>query len=84
MRYAVKKVTFYRVVDTEAAEDAPVTTHYEGPDHEFADQMAADMNENHENAVAAQERIQQEAREEAAQRVVEIAEQGRGAERAGS
>jgi hypothetical protein len=78
MRYKVERVPFYRVVDTEAAEDAPVSTHYVGADREFAEQLAGDMNTNHQNALDAVERIQQEAREEASRVALEIAEQGRG------
>lgn len=77
-RYKVKRITHYEVVDTEAAEDAPVKVHYNGPDNEFAQQLAYDLNRRAQDAEDAQERIQQEAREEAAQRVISLAEEGRG------
>jgi hypothetical protein len=80
MRYKVEKVQFHRVVDTEAAQD-PLPVHYEGPDKEFADRLADDLNTNHQNALDAAERIQQDALEEAAQHVIEVAELGRGVDK---
>lgn len=79
MRYIVEEVTFYQVVDTGAAEEAPVKIHYEGADKDYAQQIADDMNQNAQAALDAQESIQQEAIK---LRELEIAEHGLGGDSA--
>jgi predicted RNA-binding protein with PIN domain len=78
MRYKVQRAVQYAVVDSEAAEDAQTKIHYLGPDRDSADQMAKDMNENHEAAQVALQRIQEEAME---QHILELSERGKGADK---
>jgi hypothetical protein len=59
-RYKVKKVAHYEVVDTEGPKDdnGNLPIHFNGKNEDLAEQLAADMNENHQNLVNAQEAIQ--------------------------